>query len=44
VVSILGDIAETYQGVQAVLWQNPVGENEFSGQTNELILLISLPP
>jgi len=43
-MSISGDMAEIYQGVQAVPWQNPVRENEFSGQTNELILLIYLPP
>jgi len=43
-MSILGDIAETHQGVKTVPWQNPVGENEFSGQPNELILLISLLP
>jgi len=43
-MTILGDIAKTYQGVRTVPWHNLVGENEFSGQSNEFILLISLLP
>ena len=42
-MSILGEIAKTYQGVRTAFWRNPVGKIEFSGLSTVLNLWISLP-
>ena len=43
-MSILGEIAKTYQSVRTVFWRNLVEKIEFLEFPNELFVLINLPP
>jgi len=43
-MSILGENGKNLPGCQNCFWKYPVGEIEFSGLSNVLILWISLPP